>query len=381
MKKALMVSTIVGFIATFEKSDIGILQGMGYEVHCACNNKKIVDENKLKELDDLGVVRHQIDFDRNPLGVDNLKAYKQLKSLIERERYDIVHCHTPMGGVLARLAFRKYRKRGTIVIYTAHGFHFFKGAPMKNWLIYYTVEKCMSRFTDVLITINSEDYAAAKNRLYAKKIARIHGVGIEIEKFANTSVDKTVKKLELGLKADDKILLSVGRLKWDKNHMVVLKAMKQLSKQGYKYLICGEGEERKSYEDFIKKNYLQDSIFLLGFRKDISELLKITDIYVFPSLFEGVSVALMEAVAAKIPVACSKVRGNVDTVVTEESYFAPFSEEQLINVIRHISSMDTTMMVEENYKNLLKYDINEVKKEMTRIYKSVNKSVELRKRK
>jgi glycosyltransferase EpsD len=81
----------------------------------------------------------------------------KLKNIIADNDYDIIHCHTPVGGALARIAARNYRKRGTKVIYTAHGFHFFEGSPVKNWILYYPLEKWLSRFTDVLITLNSEE--------------------------------------------------------------------------------------------------------------------------------------------------------------------------------------------------------------------------------
>lgn len=381
MKKALMVATVVGFIASFEKSDINILQEMGYEVHCAANYSRVNDPEKIKQLDEMGVVRQHIEFARSPFSKRNIQAYQELDRIITGEHFDIVHCHTPVGGVLGRMAARK--NHVPVVMYTAHGFHFFRGCPVKNRVIFYPIEKNMSRITDILITINNEDYQVAKNRFHAKRTERIHGVGIDIEKFGVPSDCRNEKRAELGVADDEKLLLSVGELDRDKNHIEVLEAMKILAPKGYKYIIAGNGSLKKPYTDYIKANGLENAVYLLGYRRDIPELLKAADIYIFPSLFEGLSVALMEAAAAKIPIACSEVRGNIDTVVTEESYFSPQSPLELVSAVEGISNMndeEKSKMLEKNYKNLLKYRLSEVEKEMARIYKIADRAVEKRKK-
>lgn len=381
MKKALMIATVVGFIASFEKSDINILQKMGYEVHCAANYSKVNDPEKIRQLDDMGVVRHHVEFARSPFSKTNLQAYKKLKGIINSGHFDIVHCHTPVGGVLGRIAAHKCHVPA--VIYTAHGFHFFKGCPAKNRVIFYPIEKTMSRITDILITINNEDYEVAKKRFHAKRTERIHGVGIDIDKFSFPADCRNEKRTELGVDGDEKILLSVGELDRDKNHIEVLEAMKILAPKGYKYFIAGNGTLKESHTDYIKANGLENAVCLLGYRRDIPELLQAADIYIFPSLFEGLSVALMEAVAAKIPTACSEVRGNIDTVVTKESYFSPQSPLELVAAVEDISNMndeEISRMVETNYQNLLKYRLSEVQKEMTRIYKIADRAVEKRRK-
>lgn len=381
MKKALMVATVVGFIASFEKSDIKILQEMGYEVHCAANYSRVNDPEKIRQLDHMGVVRKHIEFARSPLSKVNIQAYKKLNRIIKREHYDIVHCHTPVGGVLGRMAAHKHHV--PVVIYSAHGFHFFRGCPTKNRVMFYPIEKNMSRITDILITINNEDYEVAKNEFHAKRTERIHGVGIDIDKFAISADCRNEKRTELGVAGNEKLLLSVGELDRDKNHMEVLEAMKILAPKGYKYFIAGNGPLKESYADYLKANRLENSVYLLGYRRDIPKLLQAADLYVFPSMFEGLSVALMEAVAAKIPIVCSKVRGNIDTVVTKESYFSPQSPSELVSAVECISNMndeEKSRMVGINYQNILKYRLSEVRKEMTRIYKIADRMVEKRKK-
>lgn len=379
MKKALMVSTIIGFLASFERNDIAILQEMGYEVHVACDTSYYGSEERLKLLNDMKIIKHHIPFVRNPFSQKNIRAYQTLKSLIREEQFDIVHCHTPVGGVLGRLA--AHRCNTAMIIYTVHGFHFYKGCPRKNRILFYPIEKWMSRFTDVLITINDEDYCVAKNKFHAKKTERIHGVGIDLNKFVSPIECRRHKRQELGISENDILLLSVGELNTDKNHIEVLKAMKVLSHKGFKYVIAGDGSLKSFLLEYITDNRIDDSVKLLGYRQDIPELLQAADIFVFPSLFEGVSVALMEAVASFLPIACSEVRGNVDTVITKESYFPTNNPSKLIAVLEHISSMsdqEKRIMEERNYCNLLKYSITEVQKEMISIYRLADEAVEKR---
>lgn len=369
MKKALMVSTIIGFLSTFERSDIGILQNMGYEVHIVCNCEINGNEEHIKKLEDMGIVKHHVPFTRNPVSKNNVSAYKQLKRLITQERFDIIHCHTPVGGFVGRMAAKKCHV--PVIIYTAHGFHFYKGCPIKNRLIFYPIEKIMSQYTDILITINNEDYEVASKKFNSKKTERIHGVGIDLDKYKIKTHCRDKKRMELGIDNDQIMLFSVGELNRNKNHIEILNAMKFLKSYGYILVIAGEGILKESYIKYIKENGLDNNVKILGFRNDVPELLQAADIYIFPSIREGLSVALMEAVAAKIPIACSEIRGNVDTVVTKDSYFPTNDSNKLVEVVRKIGSMsdnEKLSMIEENYKNLLKYNLSEVQKEMIKIY-------------
>ena len=214
--KALVVASIANFITGFEINDIKILTDLGYEVHCATNYNDAREE-RLNRLSELHVINHQIDFNRSPLNKGNINAYKQLKALFAQENFDIVHCHTPIGGVLSRLIGAKYRRHGLKMIYTAHGFHFFKGAPLKNWVMFYPIEKFLSRFTDILITINKEDYNRALKRFHAKKVQYIPGVGLDTKKFEICEVDKDAKREGLGIAEKDFVFLSVGELQDRKN--------------------------------------------------------------------------------------------------------------------------------------------------------------------
>ena len=377
MKKALLVATVADFLTTFEKSDMDLLQSLGYEVHCACSCSRITHQRYYKQVQDMGVIIHEVDFARSPLSRSNLGAYRQLKELMAKERFSIVHCHTPVGSVLGRLAAKKVKVPQ--VLYTVHGFHFFNGAPLKNWLLFYPIEKFMARKTDILITINNEDYQRAKKHFHPKDLRRIYGVGIDIHRFADCDTDRAAKRAELGIREDETLLVSVGELDDDKNHILGLEAMKTLAPKGYRWLIAGTGHLKDFLTAYMKENHLEDAVTLLGFRDDIPELLRAADMYVFPSLFEGVSVALMEAVAARLPIACTQVRGNVDTVITPESYFSPRSAETMVQAIERIQAMtpaEKETMIQTNEENLQKFSLEAVRKDMLDIYRAADRAAE-----
>ncbi|MXP74777.1 glycosyltransferase [Lachnospiraceae bacterium WCA-9-b2] len=373
MKKVLMVATVASMIGSFNLDNLSILQKMGYEVHVACNfkDRTVWTDEKVKklvkQLKDMGVKYHQIDFHRKPSHICSIvKAYRQLNLLVKKNKFHFIHCHTPVGGLVGRIVSHRNHVK---VIYTAHGFHFFNGAPLRNWLLYYPVEKFLSRWTDILVTINSEDYMRAKAKFKARKTYHIHGVGIELEQFKTSDMNRETKRKELGLSVDNTMLFSIGELDKEKNHILVIQAMKELSKEGCKYYIAGKGKLLDELKQITESEKLTDSVIFLGYRQDITDLLKASDVFVFPSLFEGLSVALMEAVAAKLPIACSNVRGNTDTVVTPLSYFDKNSVGELVHVIRQIMNSDMNNMTEENYANLMKYQLANVRKEMLEIYK------------
>ena len=157
MKKVLFVATIANHIIGFHSKFLKEFKEKGYIVHTA-----VGDDNIVKEYCD---ECFKISLARNPFKLKNIKGIKELRKIIKKEKYDMIHCHTPMGGVVARLAAMQGRKKwGMRVIYTAHGFHFYKGAPIVNWLIFYPIEWFLAKYTDNLITINNEDYEIAKKR-------------------------------------------------------------------------------------------------------------------------------------------------------------------------------------------------------------------------
>lgn len=354
MKKALIVATIGGFICAFEKNDIKLLKNLGYEVFVACNT-----EGREEELRQLGCKIVHLPIARNPLKKQNIKSYQLLKKLMEKEKFDLVHCHTPVGGVLARLVAKNHRKIGTKVIYTAHGFHFFKGASLINWLVYYPIEKWLSRYTDLLITINHEDFERAKT-FNAKKIEYIPGVGVDIEKFSCKTISASKKEKlskEFEIKKGDVVLLSVGELSSRKNQRVIIEAVSKLKQKNIKYLIVGEGVLKEEYLSLIHKYQLEKQVVLTGYRNDINDICALADVFVFPSLQEGLPVALMEAMACGLPVICSDIRGNNDLIVSEASG----CRVKALDISRYAEEIEKFVNDKEKIEQCGKYNRDHIK--------------------
>ena len=325
-KRALIIASMASMIDNFNRKNIELLSDMGYDITLAANfksedsnsyekNQKFLEEMKKKSYR----VVH-IDFTRKLTNIGlQIKSIKQVRELLKR-KFDIVHCHSPICSIITRIVFQKYRiKYNSKLLYTAHGFHFYKGAPKKNWLIYYPAEKICSYMTDVLITINKEDYNLAKKKMKAKKVEYLPGIGINLSKFNDKSCDNSLKD-KLGCKSDEVMLISVGELSTRKNHEVVIKSLVKLKNEDeslfnrIKYFIVGKGDLENYLLSIIKENNLENNVRLLGFRSDVDELLRAADVFVFPSLQEGLPVALMEAMASGLPVIASKIRGNTDLI-------------------------------------------------------------------
>ena len=317
---------------------------------------------------------YDIPFERSPFKSGNIKAYKELKKVIDEGHYDIVHCHTPVGAALTRLAAEDARKKGTKVFYTAHGFHFYDGAPLVNWLTYYPVEKYLARKTDVLITINKEDYNRAK-KFKAGKVVYVSGVGIDLSKFKSKPYIRGQKRQELGFKEDDFLLLSVGELIERKNHRVVLEALAKLKKEPIYdhlyYLICGIGVLEDELKKLADDLGISDRVKFLGYRRDISDICNAVDVFVFMSYQEGLPVALMEAMACGLPVICSKIRGNTDLVDDgDNGVFAVNNPDDVAMKIKKLGSIDQfrRTLADSAENSIKKFDLNEVEKQMAHIY-------------
>ena len=375
--KALIVASVASMIDQFNMQNIELLLEKGYDVDVACNCKEgntISDERIKALIEKLKLKNVKVYHIPIPRKISNIKGIKtsitEIRKMCKKNGYTLMHCHSPIGSVVARIAACNARKKGMKVIYTAHGFHFYKGAPKKNWLVFYPIEKMCSKLTDVLITINQEDYIFAKKHMKAKKIEYIPGVGIDIKKFNNGEFDRAAKRKELGLDADDIMLLSVGELNQNKNHEVIIKAIGALENQNIHYFIAGKGDK----EEFLKKLSEQKNVklHLLGYRTDISELYNSADIFVFPSIREGLSVSLMEAMASGLPCIVSKIRGNVDLIEEGKSGYLcnPMNEEKFRKKINELANdkIKRKEFGKRNQSKAEKYKIEEVLNRTKLIY-------------
>lgn len=368
MKKALIVSTVSRQFTLFERGNIDVLHHLGYEIHCAANYQ---DANE--KLDELDIIRHQFDIKRSPFSFANINAYKQLKRLINDIQPHLIHCHSPMGGVLARLAARNIRKNGTRVIYTAHGFHFYQGSPLINWLIYYPVEKVCSHLTDDIITLNKEDYAFAQKKMKSTRVHYVAGIGVNVAKIINIDADNKSKKSELGISENAKIIISVGELNSNKNHETLLRAYARMANKDNIYVVlCGKGELSKKLKNLSVRLGISDKIIFAGYRNDVVELLKISNCFVFPSFREGLPVAIMEAMASGLPIICSKIRGNVDLINNDEGGFLlePTDIDGFAKAMEQLLHNDylCKQMGSANLVNVQQYDVKRVTSNMNKIY-------------
>lgn len=322
MKRVLMLASVASMIDQFNMSNIALLQEKGYDIDVACNFKEgnTCSDERIAELraklGEMQVRCYQVDFARDIRHIaQNLRALRQVLNLMGTNHYAFCHCHSPIGGVAARVAGHK---TGTKIIYTAHGFHFYQGAPVKNWLLYYPVEKFLSRWTDVLITINREDYNRAKKHFHAEKTYYVPGVGIDLKREELTEAQKDAKRKELGIPKNAFLITSVAEFTENKNQRTVIEALEQLHNPDIYYVMCGIGEKKAELEQYVIKQHLEKNILFVGFRRDIHDILQTSDCFVLSSFREGLSVALMEAMAEGKLIVCGRIRGNVDLVTDGE---------------------------------------------------------------
>ena len=314
MKKVLFTATVDSHILHFHLPYLKLFKENGYKVHVATNG-----DEEIPFCD----VKHKISFERSPLKINNLKAIKDLKKIIDKENFEIIHTHTPMGSVVTRLAAMSARKKGTRVIYTAHGFHFFKGAPKKNWIIFYPIEKIMSRVTDDLILINQEDYNLAKEKFHAKRTHLVPGVGVDPNKFNFDFPEEEKAKLRksLGLKKTNFVMIYPAELSKRKNQKMLIEVMQKLVKKNkkFKLLLPGKDSFNGKYQEMVKEYKLENNIKFLGYRQDIPKLLRISNLSVSSALQEGLPVNLLEAMQVGMPIVATDCRGNRDLVVEEKN--------------------------------------------------------------
>lgn len=310
--KILFITTISNTINAFLIPHIKMLINQGHQVDVAFNIQQEVDQ----EIVNLGCKIHIVEFKRSPLSKGNYYAYKDLKKILESEKYDLIHTHTPVASAISRLACKGVRN--VKVIYTAHGFHFHKGASVKNWLIYYPIEKYLSKYTDCLITINEEDYRTAIDRKFKSKgIKIVHGMGVDLNIFEPQTIEKrnSVRK-DYGYSEDDFILFYAAELNSNKHQGLLIDTISTLKNRipNIKLLLAGSGVLEEQYKEQARDLKLNKNIEFLGFRSDVKDLLTLSDIAVASSKREGLPVNVMEAMATGLPLVVTNVRGHRDLV-------------------------------------------------------------------
>lgn len=363
MRRVLIVCTTDSMIWNFLIPHIKEMEKYGYYVECASSITGDFYNNLINQYD---IKMNEIPFERSPYNIKNVKAFRMLCKLIKDKKFDTVFCHEPVGGAIGRLAGHKCNCK---VIYMAHGFHFFKGAP-KSRIIYYWVEKMLSYYTDILITINQEDYNAAL-KFKEKKCFKVNGIGVDTSRFCVDNTLHDYLNREFDLPNDAIKILSVGELIPRKNHEVIIRALEKLNNSKIYYFIVGDGELKAELKKLIRTLKLDNNVFLLGYRTDIKQLCNSSDIFAMPSVHEGLSVALMEAMGCGKPIVCSKIRGNVDLIDSQKGGFLCETydvKEYGTSILKLVESLKLREEFgKHNFKKIQNFDINNIVKDVFRI--------------
>lgn len=368
--KVLLTATVQSHICQFHRPLVEMLHAHGCEVHVAARDN-LAEKNGLK-LDFVEQV-FDVPFARSPKSPDNILAYKQLKRIIDEGNYDVVHCNTPMGGIVTRLAAREVRKQGTKVFYTAHGFHFYKGAPKKNWIVFYPIEKFFANhYTDKLITITQEDYTLASEK-FRCEVSRIHGVGVDEKRYYPVAKKEQLRlREELGFTPDQKILLCVGELLPNKNQKMAIHAMGEVVKTypDAQLLLAGNGPEKENLEAEIKACGLERNVKLLGYCTYLEKYQRITDVLLACSHREGLPLNLVETMLTGNPVVASVNRGHRELIRDGENGYLVRDEAQMAqSVIALLSDSQLQSRVGNQSRTFAEaYGFVHVKKELNGIY-------------
>lgn len=367
-KKVLLIYNIIK--KRTEPIEAKALNDLGFEVHM-CANMNELEKNLCKEY----IQYHHIDFERIPFNPRNIKAFKQVNQLIYEHNISIIHCHTPIGGLAGRICGKKYNVEW--IIYTAHGFHFYKGAPLINRIIYKNIEKYLARKTNILITITKEDY---HNALEFKKINKeldifyIPGVGIDREKIIQEASMREELCSQLNISTKSFLILSAGELNRNKNQKVVIEAIANIKEnQQIHYIVCGVGPLEKELKQLAIDRGVSENVHFLGYREDIIKLMKSTDLFVMPSYREGLSRAIMEAMAAGLPVICSKIRGNVDLINEQNGFLIEPKDIKEFSRCIELLCLDRKRANQMGKNSLImsqQYQIESIYQNMVSIYKN-----------
>lgn len=365
MKKVLFVATVVKtHIMEFHLPYLKMFKDLGWETFVAAKNDyENHDDCKIPFCDHY----YDIPFDRFPLKTANVHSYQLLKKIIRKNNFDLIHCHTPVGAMVARLAANHSRKHGTRIIYTAHGFHFYQGAPLINWLVYFPAEWICSFMTDTLITINKEDFAFAQRHMHARNIVYVPGVGIDLSKFCIHKINPQTKRNELEIPENKLWILTVGELIPRKNHERLIKAVADIPNC---YLtIAGRGKLKDELTTLINDLNVGDRVKLLGYRSDVAELCEASDVFAFPSIQEGLPVALMEAMACGKAIICSRIRGNIDLIDPKGGIlFNPYDSNDIKRALLEILHCNRFQMGQHNIQTVQAFGLDSVMQQMTHIY-------------
>lgn len=364
----LILANEVRFINKFLHPSIETLLDLDFTILLVSN----VPLTQKIDLDSINKIYHKtgqvlfqkINLPRNPFKLIKLiRSIRELHKLILDNNIKLIHVHTPTAAIVARLANLLISEIDLKIIYSAHGLHFYKNSSIFSWLVYYPIEKTMSRFTDLIITTNHQDYDLASKKFFCN-VKKINGVGLNTIKFQN---------LKVKIKSNNVLnLISIGELNKNKNHILVIKALSKIKDIDWNYTILGDGPLRRNYQTLVRKLNLEDRIFIKGYSDNVLNELASNEVFIHPSLREGLSVALMEAMYSCELIIASRIRGNEDLIEDNQGglLFDSSSEEQLIESIYKVHQLKTLgkSFIEFNRNKLTAFSSLEIKKNLLDVY-------------
>lgn len=375
MKKILITSTELMMIQ-FLVPHVKYLTEKGYHVEIACSVVGNRMDDVYNVLGDVVQKIHVLRLERSPLSPHNIRGYQDIRNILKENYYDLIWTNEPVMGVVTRLAANKYRRKGTKVVYMVHGFHFYKGASLLNWLLFCPIEMFMSLYMDALVTINWEDYHWAEKWLRVPCLEHIDGIGVDFKRF-NREVSREDKRVELGIASEECLLLSVGELQTHKNHEVMLRAVAKLNDSRVRYVICGRGVLLESLKELSNELGIQNQVMFLGYRKDIPQIMHAADIYAHPSKREGLGLASLEAMACGLPLVTSNVHGIPDYVENGVTGFmcSPSDVDGYVECLKIlIDNPELRRQIKEN--NLIrveKYSVDKIQKVIAELFSDILK--------
>ena len=373
MSKRILITSTDLMMIQFLVPHVINLADNGYEIEIACSNVGGKIEQIKQRLKNAVKKIYVVKLQRNPFTFRNFSGYKEMKQIINNGAYDIIWTNEPVMGVVTRLAAKLARRRGAKVLYMVHGFHFFNGAPLINWMIYYPVEKMMAKYADIIVTVNHEDYKRARS-MNVKRVEYIHGIGINTDRLSSENNSVDIRK-ELGLSSEDFLIISVGELNKNKNQKTIIKALAQIKDPAIHYLLCGKGNQLESLKKQVIAEGLEKQIHFLGYRMDVLDICRQADVYVMPSYREGLPVASLEAMYCGLPLLTSNIRGLVDVMENGSSgyMYSPDDYKGFADGICELkkNTVLRKKMGQRNQEFVKKYSIEETKKEILGIINSL----------
>ena len=371
MKKVLIVATVLSHIAQFHNPIIRMLKNNGYEVHVAGKNNLFLKNGLyLENIDKI----YDLPFDRSPLSFKNIRVAKRLKTIINENNYQLIQCNTPVGGIVTRVAAIEARRSGTKIIYTAHGFHFYKGAPLINWIIYYPIEKVFSFFTDLIITINIEDYNFAKKH-FKCKVEHIYGLGVSKKIYRIHSIEESkVFYHKYEIDPNDFNIICIGELNDNKNQIVIIKAIANIINEcpNIKLFLAGNGPNENNLKEKVKEYKLEKNIRFLGYTRKLPEIIPICDCIVSCSKREGLGINIIEGMLSGKPAIVSNNRGHRELIednINGLIFRIGDYEECGICIKKLYFNDDLYDFLQSNTVKMMKnYEMEEVIKNIRRIY-------------